>query len=302
MVAPIDTFLTEEQFVPNKDDNYIYGVGESKFEKDDPLYLYTLSNFIPDQSNNEDNYTPYHDIKLGSIQLPSLVYKNGIDLPFKYDYTIVPCMTYGRLDHLAVSNTVDFSKLHAFNKSGFTTWRYRIDDGYLRLTVGAEIFDAYETYKVDGLIFEFYDHRGFAGSLEFVDKKSYNGVFTKVIPLNSLQALSRKRILNRGQNTDYKHNINIVEEYKDGEYTKNYYLNNNKVNYRNYQEGWDIDEADNDCGTIYSNIVYGIKAYFRRTTDSGVEYIRKPDMFVYTLPIFNEYYYKLDNFMNISNP
>lgn len=307
IVAPIDTYLTYDQFKPNGEDNYIDGSEtDKKYPKDDPLYLFTLSNFIP-EAPEPDNYTPYHDLKLGTIQLPELVYKHGIDLPFKYDYTIVPCMNYGRLDHLAVSNTVDFSKLHAFNRSGFTTWKYRIDDGYLRLTVGAEIFDTYETYKVDGLIFEFYDHRGFAGSLEFVDKKSYNGTFTKVIPLNSLQALSQKRILKDRQDVSYKRNINIIEEYADGEYKGRYYLNNKEVVYSNYQQGWEYADnpdvpIDNDCGTIYSNVIYGIKAYFRRTTESGVEYIRKQDMFVYTLPIFNEYYYKIDNFMNISNP
>lgn len=302
MVAPIDTYLTYDQFKPNVAYNYIAETDTKKiYDKDDPLYLFTLSNFIP-EIPEPDNYTPYNDLKLGTIQLPSLVYKYGVDLPFKYDYTIVPCMTYGRLDHLAVSNTVDFSKLHAFNRSGFTTWKYRIDDGYLRLTVGAEIFDTYETHKVDGLIFEFYDHRGFAGSLEFVDKKSYNGVFTKVIPLNSLQALNNKRILGDRQETGYKHNINIVEEYKDDAYTGSYYLNGNKVIHTNYRVGWDIEDSDNDCGTIYSNVIYGVKAYLRRTTEQGVEYIRKPDMFVYTLPIFNEYYYKIDNFMSISNP
>jgi hypothetical protein len=50
-------------------------------------------------------------------------------------------MSYGKLQHLAVSNTVDFSKLHAFNQSTFNIWKYRIDDGYLRLTVGAEVYD-----------------------------------------------------------------------------------------------------------------------------------------------------------------
>lgn len=313
IVASVDTYLTYDQFKPNTKDNYIYGYKETtkKFPKDDPLYLCTLSDFIPTDPKS-NNYTPYPDLKLGTIQLPSIVYTHGADLPFKYDYTIVPCMTYGRLDHLAVSNTIDFSKLHAFNRSGFTTWKYRIDDGYLRLTVGAEIFDTYETYKVDGLIFEFYDHRGFAGSLEFVDKKSYNGIFTKVIPLNTLQSLSKKRILDGKQTTEYKHNINIIEGYIDHQgYTGNYYLNNKKVEYRNQEIGWQysaskteykIEDFDNDCGTIYSNVIYGVKTYLRRTTDYGVEYIRKPDLFVYTLPIFNEYYYKIDNFMNISNP
>lgn len=298
MVVPIDTFLTEEHFVPNETDNYIYGnEKEDDFEKDDPLYLYTLSNFIPDQSNNEDTYTPYHDVKLGSIQLPSIVYKNGIDLPFKYDYTIVPCMNYGRLDHLAVSNTVDFSKLHAFNQSKVNTWKYRIDDGYLRLTLGSEIYDTYESNKVDGLVLEFYDHRGFAGSLEFTGKKSYNGLFTKIIPLNAFGALSRKKIYNTNYRTDYMHNVNIVYNQKEDRYEFN-----NKHTEFNPTTGWNLNEEDNDCSVIYSNIIYGVKVYFRRTKDSNYEFINKGNFFIYTLPIYNDYYYKVENFSNLVNP
>jgi hypothetical protein len=64
---------------------------------------------------------------LASITLPEIVTANGVDLPFVYDYTIIPCMSYGKLEHLAVSNTVDFSKLHDFNKSEFTTWKYLVE-------------------------------------------------------------------------------------------------------------------------------------------------------------------------------
>jgi hypothetical protein len=123
--------------------------------------------------------------------MPDVLYENGIDLPFKYDYTIVPCMRFGRLDHLAVSNTVDFGKLHAFKKSNFNTWKYHIDGNQLRLTFGAEVFDTFEENKVDALILEFYDHRGFAGSLEINNKKSYSGIFTKIITLNSYNELSK---------------------------------------------------------------------------------------------------------------
>jgi len=67
-------------------------------------------------------------LKLANIKIPRTVSANGLDLPFKYDYSLVPCMNYGRLDHLKVSNTIDFGKLHAFNQSDFTVWKYHIDD------------------------------------------------------------------------------------------------------------------------------------------------------------------------------
>jgi hypothetical protein len=50
MVAPVDTYLTYDQFKPNEKNNYIYGLTEpdKKYPKDDPLYLFILSNFIPE--------------------------------------------------------------------------------------------------------------------------------------------------------------------------------------------------------------------------------------------------------------
>jgi hypothetical protein len=51
-----------------------------------------------------------------------------------------------------------------------------------------------EQYKVDGLILEFYDLWGFAGSLTIENKKSYSGEYTKIIPLNALNALSKDKI------------------------------------------------------------------------------------------------------------
>jgi hypothetical protein len=88
------------------------------------------------------------------------------------------------------------------------------------LTFGADIYDTYEDYKVDGLILEFYDCWGFAGSLEILDKKSYSGIFTKIIPLNSFRALSRKKIEKNSQHEDFKRNINIKET-EEGNFTFN---------------------------------------------------------------------------------
>jgi hypothetical protein len=57
------------------------------------------------------------------------------------------------------------------------------------------ITTAYEELKVDGIILEFYDLWGYAGTLEITDKKSYSGVFTKIISLNTINALSNKKIV-----------------------------------------------------------------------------------------------------------
>lgn len=320
MVVPMDLFVDSSKFVPDERYNWINGKTKPnptvEYPKDDPIFLYTLSNFIPqDIPSNDDlidsqgEYFKYKDVKLGNIQIPKVVSENGLDLSFKYDYTIVPCMGYGKLQHLAVSNTIDFSKLHAFNQSNFTQWRYRIDNNQLRLTFGAEVYDTYETYKVDGLILEFYDCWGYAGTLEILDKKSYSGVFTKIIPLNSLNALVNKRIINSNYSDEqYVRNINIQENKDKTGYT----FNKESATYLGEKQGWSItkntlsgeesDIGNNDCGTLYSNILYGVKAYLRRTTDKGYEFIKKKEYFLYTLPIYNDYYYSTTDFSYLTYP
>ena len=267
-----------------------------EFPTEDTYYT-PGTEFIP----NENNGYEYPDVKLATFKVPSVIINKSLpDLPFKYDYTIVPCMDYGKLDHLAVSNTVDFSKLHDFEKSNFTTWKYHIDGDQLRLTFGADIYDTFESDKVNGLFLEFYDLWGFAGSLEITNKKSYSGIYTKIISLNTLNALSKKKIVRdvNGNDTieeNYKHNINII--CKDNKY----YYNNTEVKC-DQNKGWG-DEIDNDCGTLYSNILYGIKAYLRVAKSDGTEsYIQKRDLFLFTLPIYNDFFYTISDFSTIKNP
>lgn len=294
-------------FQPNASFNYIEGnqVPGNLRPNEKAIKVTALGTFKPGNLDTDDNYLDYSPVKLASIKLPDVVSDNGLDLPFKYDYTLVPCMSYGRLDHLAVSNTVDFSKLHAFNQSTFNTWKYHIDDNQLRLTFGAEIFDTYETNKVDGLVLEFYDLWGFAGSLEITDKKSYSGIFTKIIPLNTLNALSKKKISENEYKNSFKRNINILKS------EQGFTLNEIPIYYNGEVEGWSYSQSEvdfeNDCGTLYSNILYGVKAYIRRTPDSKndpdiKEFIPKGEFFLYTLPIYNDYYYTVNDFNTLVNP
>ena len=309
IVVPMDTFVSSNYFVPNVNYNRIHGKDKPKgvdepengYPKDDEIFLYTVADFIPDNDETGNSYLKYSDLKLANIKIPKVVSSNGLDLPFKYDYTIVPCMNYGKLQHLAISNTVDFSKLHAFNKSDFTTWKYRIDDNQLRLTFGAEVHDTYETNKVDGLVLEFYDCWGFAGSIEITDKKSYSGIFTKVIPLNALQGISNKKIMDNSYTTEYKRNINIMKN-NNPNLNGEFIFDGKETKFLGSSQGWNIDKKFNDCGTLYSNLVYGVRTYLRRTTENGKEFIPKKEFFLYTLPIYNDFYYTLNDFSNLKNP
>ena len=209
----------------------------------------------------------YDDVQLASITLPKTVTDNGVDLPFIYDYTLTPCMSYGKLDHLAVSNTVDFSKLHDFNKSEFTTWKYLVEQDQVRLTFGADVYDTYESDKVDGILLEFYDNFGFVGSLLIDNKKSYSGVYTKLLQLNSSNFLGKTQ---------------APQDPTDPEPISE-------------------QESDNrETGKLQSNLIYGVKTYLRRTVSGEEEYIPKSNFSLLTMPLLNEYYYSVDNFNNIT--
>ena len=284
-------------------------LGTFSFAKPNTYHARLSETGVPDFIPTK-NSCAYEDVTLGTIILPEFVCDNGLDLPFKYQYSITPCMNYGKLNHLTISNTIDFSKLHDFNKSNFTTWKYFIGNDQLKLTFGADVYDTYESNKIDGLVLEFYDLWGFAGSLEIFDKKSYSGIFTKILPLNTKNILSKKKINVNEQYEGFKRNINIVKNgntyfLKDVEVSKD---PNNLYGwgYKSEDSWTSISEEDDDCGTIYSNILYGVKTYLKRTTKVGTEvkteFIGKDDFFLYTLPIYNDYYTTINNFNTLENP
>jgi hypothetical protein len=49
-------------------------------------------------------------------------------------------------------------------------------------------------------------------------------------------------------------------------------------------------------------MIYGVKTYLRRDVGGNKEYIRKQDFFLFTLPIYNDYYYTVSDFSNLENP
>lgn len=318
--------LCKNNSLLNSQYNYIQGFPYSKKIEEESAF----ETYEPDYIPNNDNRC-YEDFKIASFRLPKLLVDKGISLPFKYDYTIVPCMEYGKLDFLSISNTIDLNNLYNFNASSFNTWKYRIDGDQLMLTVGAEIFDTFEQNKVDGLFFEFYDWRGFVGSMEITGKKSYSGKFTKVISLNQLDALSKNRLLYDTTNNEYRLSNQFVRNADILKNNDKFYYNNSEVVYLNDEVGWCFVEkktggnyiydssnkkyvktdngthdlqplVNNDCGILYSNLIYGVKPYLRKEVNGKKYYIKKDDLFLFTIPIYNDYYYNLDNFNQLVNP
>lgn len=282
-------------------------------EYTNPFYFYqpeTYHEQVFDIQNDE-----YNAINLGSIVLPENT--NGVnqiqsyELPLVYKYTIVPCMNYGKLQNLAVSNTIDFLNINNFSASKFNVWKYRVDGPTIHLQFGAEIYDTHVS-PVSALVLEFYDLWGFAGSIIIDDKKAYSGTFTKILTLNTIGQLSNKKVpfiqnigdQNTGDyNTIYQRNINTIQNYA----LDTYFLNEQEIKFDN-DIGWrTIDDKDieNDCGTLYPNLIYGVKAYFVQedpNDPSQKTFTFKDQFFMFTNPLFNNYYYIQNNFNNLNNP
>ncbi len=252
--------------------------------------------------SNYDN-SQYEDIELGQVTIPQQILDDKVGFLFKYDYTILPCMNYGKLEHLAVKNSVDFSKLFDFEQSDFNVWKYHIDGNQLRLTFGADIYDTFSNKKVDALILEFYDAWGFAGSLTIQGYQSYSGVFTKLIDLNSIDALSQDRLVQTG--TGYTISDGYIRNANISTNEGKYYYNNREIKHSD-DAGWvyydDETPIPNDCGILYPNLLYGIKAYFRTIESNTYDYVKKKDLFLYTLPIYNDKYYIVNDFSTLEYP
>lgn len=245
----------------------------------------------------KDNIRLYNKLHFANITLD---FTKVNKIPFKYEYKIVPCMAYGKLNHLAVSNSINFEHINDFGESKFNTWKYRVDGDQLRLTVGAEVYDTNAADgNVVGIVLEFYDYRGFAGSLIFQNRNSYSGEFTKLITLNALGALSTQKLEMNDHDghfvTDYQRHISIQ---KNDDYTG--MLDGKKVEW-DANKGWRYENGDdlelNDCGTLYPNLVYGVIPYFLQKGSNDAYVVSKKDqMFLFTSTLLNEHYYTCRNF------
>lgn len=316
---PKDIIISDDIFQPDILNNNIKN--SSTYTGGDSFSVQNYD-FIPSNDPNNDNYLSYNDVLLACVEVPSKVKTNNLEFPTIYTYSLVPCMEYGRLDNLKVTNSIDFSKIRNFGASNFNIWKYRIDGNQLRLNIGAEIYDYFSEEKVKGLILEFYDHRGFAGSIEISDKKSYSGTFNKIITLNSFNSISKKKIIkDEYKDNNFVHNVNII---KEGQYYK---YNGEIVTYDS-DKGWTYNsnlsprssdeevspslpdqpenqsDIENDCGVLYSNLIYGVKAYFKIEIEKEniVKYEKKKDLILYTFPFYNDNYYTEDTFEGLEDP
>lgn len=132
-------------------------------------------------------------IKVATVKKNELD-KNTKDAEYHIDYTVCPCMPYGVLDHLAISNTIDFNK----NQDGsvnLDTWKYYVNADSITLNYGLTTnLKEDENEVVEKVVMEFYDNQGLSASYEIKNQDTFDAKFTEYIELD--KESSNYKILN----------------------------------------------------------------------------------------------------------
>ena len=157
-----------ERIIVGKEDEYESTIGEipvkNKFGLSNTVYICSIK--VPNKIGTEE------------FNLPACI----------LNYTVTPAMEFGLLEHLAVTNELDLSKLGK-NVKQLNTLRYYASSDTLMLTLEPEIYDT-ETETVTGIGLDFYDMCGFCGSYSIDNRESFSGDITLNIPFRSKDALN----------------------------------------------------------------------------------------------------------------
>ena len=120
--------------------------------------------------------------------------ENTKDAEYYINYTVCPCMPYGVLDHLAISNTIDFNK----NQDGsvnLDTWKYYVNADSITLNYGLTTnLKEDENEVVEKVVMEFYDNQGLSASYEIKNQDTFDAKFTEYIELD--KESSNYKVLN----------------------------------------------------------------------------------------------------------
>ena len=120
--------------------------------------------------------------KIGTVSISKSTTVNKVSVAndlskMIWDYKIAPAMPYGVLDYLAVSGSIDFSKIGT-GDIDLTQWRYYNSGNVSTLTWGLDAYS--EPNKgIAEVVFDFFDNQGFAASWHVTGKSSYAGTFTE---------------------------------------------------------------------------------------------------------------------------
>ena len=223
---------------------------------------------------------------LCSLTVPSRFDSYIFRLPYKLQYEVTPAMSFGLLEHLAVSNEIDFSLIgtKVIQPTGF---KYFASQDLVTINIDSDIYEE-ENHKVTEMALEFYDVNGFCGSYFFEDRESYSGNLVANIPFNS-EYLKKYKQEDKKSQDPYYHNIFENIDLADKK--------NRKLDTK--------AESTGDCGILYSNMLYGVKLLYEYSTLNPLtqevedsEIIEK-GYWLFTNGQFNDYYYSVDNYSSI---
>ena len=217
-----------------------------------------------------------------------------------YHYEITPAMPYGLLREYSIDGYIDFSKIGT-GAIDLKAWKYFNGENISTLTIG---MDAYveDNMGIQSVILEFYDNQGMAAAYHITGKSSYSGQFTEMIPLNGSTNTYKLQNIDAEGN---KH-LHLGPEAHEGDTNLvKFDAQTNKI----VETNWVNDGSCHidDCGTIYSNMLYLVKIIVKYCPINALGEFDTSDStnykhfyrWMWTNTMFNQYYHNITDFNDI---
>ena len=233
-----------------------------------------------------------------------------------YHYELTPAMPYGLLREYSIDGYIDLSKIGT-GKIELNKWKYFNTENTSTLTLG---LDAYieDNMGISEVVLEFYDNQGFAAAYHITGKESYSGTFTEYLPLNGSSQSYKLNAYNAENNevkqshagieiTNLEGLSSAVYLNEQGKAQKLYIKDNKAYTDDNYKNQYTKKIYSNDCGTLYSNILYLVKVVIKYCPHNALGELDTSDnskfkyfyRWYWTNTMYNEYYYNTKDFKDL---
>ncbi len=178
------TLNTDQNIENDYDCNYDFDENELKESTSFQSYNITSNTFLPDTISQQVNEYLTDNIRSDNWTI---------------EYTFTPCMNWGKLSFLSISGTIDLDKLGT-GYINLNSWKYYVTDTVVNLNWGLDIYEEpdYNVTDVKMHLYRFINDSDIEETIYSVNnKKSYNGVFYDILPLESEDSrLSQKLVSN----------------------------------------------------------------------------------------------------------
>ena len=215
-----------------------------------------------------------------------------------YHYEITPAMPYGLLREYSIDGYIDFSKIGT-GAIDLKAWKYFNGENVSTLTIGMDTY-VEDNMGIQSVILEFYDNQGMAAAYHITGKSSYSGQFTEMIPLNGSTNTYKLQNIDAEGN---KH-LHLGPEAHEGD-TNLVKFDGSKI----VKTNWVNDGSCHidDCGTIYSNMLYLVKIIVKYCPINALGEFDTSDStnykhfyrWMWTNTMFNQYYHNITDFNDI---